>query len=330
MDSCCSCFEPLEGIAALIGNDRMCKGCLINYFDSAMEHELNWPPRWAGKRLDPFDFRYVGFSTDLLRRFAAREKEWDCPQQERVYCNRAATPGSGEPCDRFIGRRKYGKKYMKCESCSWYTCVLCRTSILPEKDGRARKMKVRHHCRTDSSISDNLEDAFAGLEAGRDYQQCPNERCARRVELKEACNHITCVCGTEFCYICGAKAKEGSNHWRPGGCVLYGQPDSGMHESRRLRDRGDDDFGQEGFNDEAFLLQLEMLRGVGMPQGRVEGPFELNGHDHGSHPPAPGTLGGLVQAEHLDGRERRARRGGLLGRIGPFADRNRSGFFVGV
>jgi len=42
--------------------------------------------------------------------------------------------------------------------------------------------------------------------------------------LSEACNYIACAfCGTGFCFVCGSKEDESSEHWSYGGCPRYNQ-----------------------------------------------------------------------------------------------------------
>lgn len=36
---------------------------------------------------------------------------------------------------------------------------------------------------------------------GLQIQQCPT--CWKWIQRTEGCNHMTCVCGKEFCYVCG-------------------------------------------------------------------------------------------------------------------------------
>jgi hypothetical protein len=45
------------------------------------------------------------------------------------------------------------------------------------------------------------------LAADKEWKQCPS--CRRMIELAEGCNHMTCVCGTEFCYLCAALWRGG-------------------------------------------------------------------------------------------------------------------------
>lgn len=65
--------------------------------------------------------------------------------------------------------------------------------------------------------------AFEGLEKGKDYQSCPS--CRRRIELSDGCNHISCVCGTGFCFLCGERAQHYGQHWRRGGCPQFNHPE---------------------------------------------------------------------------------------------------------
>lgn len=65
---------------------------------------------------------------------------------------------------------------------------------------------------------------------GRDYQICPE--CKATVFLLDGCNHIGCVCGASFCFICGHTAfDDGSGHWNEGGgCPRYNAVGSGQEQ----------------------------------------------------------------------------------------------------
>lgn len=71
--------------------------------------------------------------------------------------------------------------------------------------------------RVDAGIA---PEALEGQVRGTDYQICPG--CRKLIALKDGCNHITCHCLQNFCFICGKKAKGDSAHWLPGGCPRYG------------------------------------------------------------------------------------------------------------
>jgi hypothetical protein len=68
-----------------------------------------------------------------------------------------------------------------------------------------------------------------GLTRGVDYQVCP--RCKSCVGLEDGCNHISCLCGGSFCFLCGDVAfDDGSGHWDVGGCPRYNAKGSGREQ----------------------------------------------------------------------------------------------------
>jgi hypothetical protein len=53
---------------------------------------------------------------------------------------------------------------------------------------------------------------------GRDARACP--RCRATIERSAGCNHMTCHCGHEFCWLCGEPYTPG--HFSAGRCVQFG------------------------------------------------------------------------------------------------------------
>jgi len=47
------------------------------------------------------------------------------------------------------------------------------------------------------------DDLFKDFISGTKCKQCPG--CKKWVEKNDGCDHITCLCGYEFCYRCGGK-----------------------------------------------------------------------------------------------------------------------------
>jgi hypothetical protein len=98
------------------------------------------------------------------------------------------------------------------------------------------------------------ERAFRGLKKGSEWQVCPNEKCKRRVELSDGCNHVRCVCREHFCFICGNPVRDGEGHWRKeGGCPRFGQKGG----ERAIYDENDvyDDNGDVGDDERAREIQ---------------------------------------------------------------------------
>ncbi len=79
---------------------------------------------------------------------------------------------------------------LKCQ-CEFHNGIIC-------KDYKRKKAKEK----------DEDEENFLNHARNFKLKQCPE--CKKWIEKKEGCNHITCKCKYEFCYICGEKYS--TNH----------------------------------------------------------------------------------------------------------------------
>jgi hypothetical protein len=71
--------------------------------------------------------------------------------------------------------------------------------------------------------------SLEGLARGVDYQVCP--RCKSCVGLEDGSNHVSCLCGGSFCFVCGEVAfDDGSGHWNEGECPRYNAEGSGREQ----------------------------------------------------------------------------------------------------
>ncbi|KXL48676.1 hypothetical protein M433DRAFT_63030, partial [Acidomyces richmondensis BFW] len=208
--NCTICTEQSFDRAIQLDGDNLCSKCIRHFFENAIISELNFPPRWGKRILDPRSFTDV-LDADFLQKYEQKEEEWSLPPKLRVYCRNTDPPKRLEECGEFLGRRMESQECMRCDKCMWYTCLRCK-ECFSSPDSKVKKAVIEHEC-DPSADEERREVAFAGLERGKHYQDCPNLKCRRRVELKEACNHITCVCGAEFCYLCGQYAAAKSSHW---------------------------------------------------------------------------------------------------------------------
>ena len=72
------------------------------------------------------------------------------------------------------------------------------------------KLKLTGPC------NDQNDTEFQQVIQSNQWKTCA--RCRRVIELGTGCNHITCVCGYEFCYVCGdrwvsAPCRNGCELW---------------------------------------------------------------------------------------------------------------------
>jgi len=139
-------------------------------------------------------------------------------ERERVYC-----PGTG--CGAFVGgvERNQQRTVMECARCGEGVCSSCQREAHAPAPPAASSISTFSSPSTSRSSSRSLdrnqsqcqptidrgERAFLETSRERGWQRC--FQCRRVVDVEEGCNHVTCVCGAEFCYSCGSV-------WKPRSC----------------------------------------------------------------------------------------------------------------
>ncbi|KAI1743033.1 hypothetical protein F4680DRAFT_390847 [Xylaria scruposa] len=96
-----------------------------------------------------------------------------------VYCSNRA-------CGIFLPPAWYrGPDVAACRTCGYTTCRMCRNAA---HDGV---------CQQDVGIQQVIS-----LATRSGWRSCPT--CNNMVERRSGCDHMTCICGGEFCYVCGS------------------------------------------------------------------------------------------------------------------------------
>lgn len=263
---CCEDFHDYTSTD--IDGSPVCPPCVREIFDKALKFEHEYPPRW-GIPLHPSEFNHI-ISKDYIDSYKHKEIEYKTQPGRRIYCqhmvervvgeDNSAGGTTQEPCGEFIGvRQKSNKSDMlvlgRCRTCKNATCMVCDDYFSDPAT------MLQHICTGKSSANEQRAQAFVGLKRGKDWQQCPNRLCARRIELSAACNHITCTCGMGFCFICGKEADGDSEHWaRKSGCPRYNHPDDDNAEYDEYDE--DDDESTSSDDDDDPLENVRGLFGV--------------------------------------------------------------------
>lgn len=87
---------------------------------------------------------------------------------------------------------------MMCAKCHVVFCGLCRQ---PWTTGGRRKSHGALSCRGYRRILPSVNDAeFSFIAAGFGARMCPG--CSLRTSRIDGCNHMSCPCGVEWCYVC--------------------------------------------------------------------------------------------------------------------------------
>ena len=151
-------------------------------------HEINYKTILDCLLLNDKDNLALKLETISLNHLAENNSE------EVTFC---PTAGCNYMC--FYDKNEY---HLNCPLCKKSYCLKCRTEW--------HLNKTCQEYQSEKSVKEN-DIKFEEYVKGNNFKQCPN--CKRWVEKTYGCNHITCRCGTHFCYSCG-KLMDG-NHICP-------------------------------------------------------------------------------------------------------------------
>lgn len=205
-----------------------CRDCFSRLITTACQNEPQWPPKCCLNTI-PQKTILKNIDSALGKRYRNRAEEWSIPVSDRVYCSHAA-------CSRWLRPRQIDRSagVAKCTR-GHKTCTGCRG---PDHEGATCPRDV-----------DLLRTEALAEEEG--WRRCHG--CRAYVEHRDACQHMTCRCGAEFCYVCGAR-------WPTCACTMEQLADvkQGAEDRRRARRAREDAEAAEAA--EAVRLVAEFER----------------------------------------------------------------------
>ncbi|WPH02842.1 putative e3 ubiquitin-protein ligase ari4 [Acrodontium crateriforme] len=180
LTQCIACGEAkvFYDVARTPCQHEYCRSCIAGLFKASMTDESLFPPRCCKQ---PIPLQQVAFflGSELRKEFEVKAVELRATN--RTYCHDTR-------CSVFIPRGEPDDEWVICPRCSKSTCVTCKTAA------------HTGDCPEDK----NLQQLIAVAETEQ-WQRC--YKCNRFVELDTRCNHMSCPCGAQFCYVCGLKWK---------------------------------------------------------------------------------------------------------------------------
>ncbi|MCO5578541.1 hypothetical protein L7F22_032384 [Adiantum nelumboides] len=149
--------------------------CLLALIHASMKDESLMPPVCCKVRIDENLFLPL-LNEEDRDEFIRKREEFGT--KDRLYCNNVS-------CSEFLGAvEREAKQLKKCDRCGNETCKACKGPWHGYK----------------SICAGDSDEAAIDLLRDIGMQRCPC--CLRMVELIDGCYHITCICGSEFCYLC--------------------------------------------------------------------------------------------------------------------------------
>jgi IBR domain, a half RING-finger domain len=180
------------------GEHWICHNCIADPFELAIQHESHYPPKccdYTGPlRIEDFEHLLAISHPDLAIRYTSKVQEYHMDKRFRRYCG-------AEDCDTFLNPDSYDRDEehnlttADCLTCNRTTCIFCTKIVFKA---------MLHECES------------ALIKLNKDYSEearfkyCPYCECPGL--LDEGCNHVTCECGEEWCFVCIRKWNGGHGH----------------------------------------------------------------------------------------------------------------------
>ncbi|KAF3166537.1 hypothetical protein TWF225_006293 [Orbilia oligospora] len=182
---CVSCTDmfPVTEIVTLDCDHRYCEECLNVMVMTASQQESTMPPKCCSVRVRPNVIKRVLKTDEDKVKFSRKIIEYDTIVEKRLFCPK-------RKCGAFIPyhprKDQHHPLVGTCQKCGTRACRICK--------GKAHK-------HTEDCPEDLGLNAVIGLSKDNGWKRC--YRCRAMIELNYGCNHMTCRCGAEFCYMCG-------------------------------------------------------------------------------------------------------------------------------
>lgn len=206
-ETCSICLEDID-----VGKMFAIDGCLHRYCISCMKQHVEvkllhgmlprCPHEGCNTQLNiPICRKFL--PSDLIDLMNQRIKESLIPSTEKIYCpypkcSKLMSRSEVLPYSNGIVIGSERSVIKKCIQCHGLFCINCE---VPWHNNIS--------CHEYKRLYPNptVEDAkLKSLATTRSWRQCL--KCKHMIELAEGCYHITCRCGYEFCYTCGAEWRN--------------------------------------------------------------------------------------------------------------------------
>ncbi|KAF2454801.1 hypothetical protein BDY21DRAFT_387278 [Lineolata rhizophorae] len=178
---CCSCREAFRrcDVIEVPCNDVYCVGCLKRLFNISARDMSLFPPRCHRVQI-PLGLVSCYLNAEELEDFQNAQTEFST--DDKTYCSTAN-------CGKFIPPSQITAGKAECVRCGNFTCTYCKNG---------------YHL-NDCSEDPDLQTTLALAESSG-WKRCYS--CRALIQLQTGCNHMTCLCSAEFCYLCGERWKS--------------------------------------------------------------------------------------------------------------------------
>ena len=164
-----------------------CVDCFAQLVATAVANEAQFPPKCCLNEVPAATVSKYA-PRDVVRLYALKKEEYAIPVADRVYC-------PAVDCGVFVPKNQVAAAARTAHCRNGHeTCTACRQPT-HGRNNREACPEASAQDRRDQQLADTLA-------AEEGWRRCI--ACAVLIEHREACQHMTCRCGAQFCYVCRA------------------------------------------------------------------------------------------------------------------------------
>ncbi|KAH6756935.1 RING/U-box superfamily protein [Perilla frutescens var. hirtella] len=196
-------------------------------------------------------------------------------KSNRIYCPYPSCSVLLDPHDclstRASSSSQSDNSCVECPVCQRFICVDCEVPW-------HSSMTCEEYQNLPLEERDASDLTLHRLARNKRWRRC--EQCRRMIELTHGCYHMTCWCGNEFCYSCGADYRDGQQTCQ---CAFWDNDYSEempAYPAQELEQWAWDSFESLPTMMDAYSDQLAMI------QRFLAGSFSLNDQNHYQSPPS--------------------------------------------
>lgn len=194
--TCSACCDDGQCIRFPCGNHLFCAQCLFQQVRHGLRDRSMLPLRCCRVEVQPGDA--VDRAVAQMLSEESREKYQETMMmkiaKDVMYCPRADC-GALIVLDDFRASSLTLDGPHGCPKCQQALCFECKS-----------EWHAGMTCAQYQWVAAKSKDAITKFCLAMNWMRC--FECGHVAEKKAGCNHITCICGAQFCYVCGMKWGE--------------------------------------------------------------------------------------------------------------------------
>jgi len=201
---CAACCENRQCMSFPCRSHLYCAGCIFAQVKMGLKDRSMLPLRCCRHEVKPGDPIDIAIAQMLPE--AGREKYQETMllkiSKDVMYCPQANC-GALIVLDELRSSQMPVEGPHGCPKCQQALCFSCKA-----------EWHAGMSCKQFQYCAAKSRDAITEFCRQMNWMRC--FECGHVVEKKHGCNHITCICGAQFCYLCGSK-------WGQCGCQVISE-----------------------------------------------------------------------------------------------------------